>query len=228
MTTAVVYDATGGNFGHLPAGDAAGYVTGSDGVPWTAAQFAERPGAVRIDQSPAGTVWDATADVDDYENGAVQLGELAGRAKARLAAFTSGARPGQRQPAVYCSRGNVTPVVNALIAGGVTAGVGLWIADWDNSQAQAEQEVNAASGPFPVIGRQFQDNGDYDTSVFSAAWLAKVSAAPAAPVVPQVPPGQWNDPRAWSWRSVLITGQGLNGVMYTFTYDPATGQWRTP
>ena len=225
MATVLVYDATGSNFGHLPAGDAAGYVTGSEGIPWTAAQFAEKPGAIRIDQTAAGGIWSADADVDDYENGAVQLNELAGRAKARMAAFSGSLRPGQRKPAIYCSASNVTNVVNALIAGGDTSGVGLWIANWTGTEAEAAAEVEAGSGPFPVIGRQFVDNGEYDTSVFSQAWLSEVSGAPAPVVKPQVPPGQWLDPRNWSWKTATLTGTGLNGNVYTFTYDTANGGW---
>jgi hypothetical protein len=221
----VVYDTTGGNFAHLPAGDAAGYVTGSAGVAWSAEQFTEKPGAVHIDQTPAGTVWDATADVDDYENGAVALNELAPRARARMAAFNGGLRPGQRKPAVYCSRSNVTPVVNALIAAGVTSGIGLWIADWNSNEPEATAEVAGSSGPFPVIGRQYVSNGTYDTSVFSQAWLNDVSVAAAATVKPELPPGQWNDPRAWTWRDAMIIGQGLNGAMYAFLYNPASGKW---
>jgi hypothetical protein len=225
VSTVVVYDTTGGDFAHLPAGDAAGYVTGAAGVPWSAEQFAERPGSVHIDQTPVAGVWDATADVDDYENGAVQLNELAPRARARMAAFSGGLRPGQRKPAVYCSRANVTSVVNALIAGGITSGVGLWIADWSGTEAEAAAEVAAGSGPFPEIGRQYVSNGTYDTSVFSQAWLGDVSVAAAAVVKPALPPGQWDDPRAWTWRDAMIVGQGLNGAMYAFLYNPATGAW---
>ncbi len=225
MVTVLVHDATGANYSHLPEGAAAGYTTGSEGIAWTAAQFADKPGAVRIDQTPASGIWDSEADVDDYEKGAVQLNELAGRAKARMAAFSGNLRPGQRHPAVYCSRSSVTPVVNALIAGGVTSGVGLWIADWSGTEAQAAAEVEAGSGPFPVIGRQFENNGEYDTSVLSQAWLSGVSAAPAPVITPKVPPGQWNDPRIWSWKAACITGAGLDGNAYTFTYNTATGAW---
>jgi hypothetical protein len=227
MTIALVTvcDATGANISALPAGLAAGYVTGSEGVPWTAADWAAHPGAIRIDQTPASTVWDATADVDDYENGAVQLSELAGRAKARMASFVSGLRPGQRRPAVYCSAASVTPVVNALIAGGIASGVSLFVASWDNDQTEAAEAVREAAGPFPVIGRQFENNGSYDTSVVSQAWLDAVSVAPAPVGQPQVPPGQWNNPAKWSWKQVLINGQGLNGVNYAFAFNPSTGSW---
>jgi hypothetical protein len=225
VTTVLVYDAIGSNVGHLPAEEAAGYVTGSSGVPWTQADWDAHPNAIRIDQTPVQGIWSADADVDDYENGAVQLNELAARAKARMAAFNGGLRPGQRKPAVYCSRSNVTAVVNALTAGGIASGVGLWIADWSGTEAEATAEVVAAGGPFPEIGRQYVSNGTYDTSVFSQAWLSDVSVAAPAAVKPALPPGQWNDPRAWTWRDAMIVGQGLSGAMYAFLYDPATGGW---
>lgn len=186
----VVYDATGMNVSRLP-GHAyyAGYVTGSGGIPWTAAEWNGHPGAIRIDQTPAATQWDDTADVDDYERGAVSLSELAPRAKARIAAFNSGKRPGQREPAVYASQSNISAVVNALLAGGVKSGVHLWVANWSFSEANAAALVNAASGPFPIAGVQFQNAGAYDISVFSSDWMDKVSGGTPPPVpVPTPPP----------------------------------------
>lgn len=220
IATALGYDCTGANIAHLPADPQAValYVTGSGDVPATAADFAKYPHAVRIDQTPAHTTWDATADVQDFEAGAVQLAELAPRAKVRLAAFHAGVRPGQRSPVVYCSRANVTEVVNALTAGGVTSGVGLGIADWNGSQAEAEQEVADESGPFPVVWRQFQNNGAYDEGIFSVPWLQNVSVAR-----PPVPPGQWNDPKAWTWAEAITLGTGLDGKFHMFRLNGS--QW---
>lgn len=227
MTTMTVAgaDATHENISHLPPGQVAGYVTGSGGVPWTEDDFRQHPGAVRIDQTPASTQWDATADVDDYEKGAVTLAELAPRARLRKAAFIAGIRPGQRHPAIYVSRSKVTEVVNALIAGGVSSGVGLWIADWDDNEQKAIDEVAHASGPFPVIARQYTNAGTHDLDVFSSAWLADVSASPAVKVVPHAPPGPWLDPHAWDWKEVTIIGRGLNDGLFAFSYDPDTGRW---
>lgn len=175
MGFVVVADATGANETSIPAGmTAAGYVTGSDGVPWTSEQFAKHPGAIRIDQTPAAGIWDATADVDDFENGAVLSSELAPRAKLRLASFANATRPGQREPMVYMSASKVTEAVNALISGGVTSGVHLWVADWDLTQPEAIAEVMAASGPFPIAGAQYH-NGTFDLSIFDTGWLANVS-----------------------------------------------------
>lgn len=180
MTTGftVVYDATHDNIASLPPNaQYMGYVTGEDGVPWTQADFAAKPSAIRLDQTPASTPWDVTADGDDMENGAVQLNELAGRAKLRMASFKNGTRPGQRSPFVYMSQVNVTAVVNSLIAGGVPSGVGLFIANWNLTDAQAVAEVMAAAGPFPIIGVQFHNAGNYDVSIVSSAWMNTLSAA---------------------------------------------------
>jgi hypothetical protein len=55
------------------------------------------------------------------------------------------------------------------------------VANWNLSDAAAVAEVLAAAGPFPVIGVQWRNAGLYDASVFSSAWLAAVSGAPATP-----------------------------------------------
>lgn len=176
-TRAVVgYDVTGANIAHAPQGaPLASYVTGTGPVPAPPSFWAANPGAVRIDQTPAGTGWDALADVDDYERGAVTLAELAPRAQARMDAFARAARPGQREPAVYASASSITPVVNALIGGGVTSGVGLWVANWSIGEATALADVLNASGPFPIVAVQYASGQFYDTNVFSEAWLGRVS-----------------------------------------------------
>lgn len=179
MSFTLAYDVTAGNFPHAPQGaQLCGYDTGSGGIAWTAAMWAAHPGAVHIDQAPS-LDGDVTADVLDVEAGAVPVGSplIATWAKAALAAFASAKRPGQRKPLLYQSAANVTANVNALIAGGVDSGVGLWVANWSLTQGAAVAEVLAASGPFPVQGIQFNDAGDFDVDVFSTAWLSDVSAS---------------------------------------------------
>lgn len=191
MSIEIVFDCTAANLPTVAAIAAkqgirlAGYVTGSGGVPWTAADFAAHPGSVRIDQTPAGTAWDATADVDDYESGAVQLSELAARARERMASYAANRRPGQRHPAIYASEGNLTPVANALVKGGVTSGVGLWVADWSWSSETSILELARAGGPFPVVGVQLANAGAYDVSFFSTQWLDNVSGAVSVTKPPQ-------------------------------------------
>lgn len=235
MGFTVVYDATHANIESLPAGGVkAGYATGGGDVPWLPADWSKYPDAIHIDQTPADTPWDATADVDDMEKGAVTLAELAPRAKLRLAAFHNGTRPGQRTPVVYMSASQVTPVVNALIAGGVTSGVGLWVASWDLTEATAVADVLAAAGPFPIVGVQYQNAGAFDRSVFSTTWLANVSVKPkpASQPSPVVTPGSAGKalpapPGSWE-KGATVTGIGTDGNLWTSTYEFATGKWSAP
>jgi hypothetical protein len=182
-----VYDCMGSNLGNfnVPAGVLmAAYVTGSAGVPWSAAQLGAHPGAVLIDQSPIDTPADELADVIDMEHEAATLEDLAPWVHAARLNYDLGARPGQRKPTVYMSRSNVTPVVNTLIAAGIVDGVYLWVAEGMTAK-QATSELNGAGGPFPIVGIQYQFNELYDVSLFSTQWLDTVSIkAPAAPPKP--------------------------------------------
>jgi len=186
------YDVTHANLPHAPAGQLAGYATGVGAdVRWTAADWAAHPGAIRIAQSPVlATDEAALADVLDVESMAATLSDCAPWARDAQASFAARRRPGQRRPAIYFSAFNVHNVVNALIGGGVTSGVGLWVANWSLGEAQAVADVLNGAGPFPVIGVQFRNDGAYDVDIWSAAWLADVSQ-PAAPVPPSPVPPSW-------------------------------------
>lgn len=177
------YDCIHVNIGSAPKGaQLAGYTTGTPDIRWTASDWASHPGAVRIDQDFAS---DPSADVLDVERGAARNSDCPGWAVKAMLDFEGAVRPGQRRPAIYTSASNVTPVVNALIAGRVTSGVGLWVAKWDFSQPNAIAEVQNAAGPFPIVAAQYGDGtwGDFD--VYSAAWLADVSGgAPVGPIAP--------------------------------------------
>jgi hypothetical protein len=177
IATTTVCDAIRANVSHLPKGRAAGYSTGSGAVPWGAGEWKAHPGAVRICQDPGAT--DTTADVLDVEAGAATIGVAARWAEAAAANVAAGKRPGQRHPAIYMSLSMVTPVVNALVHGGIAEGVGLWVANWNLTEAEAAALVAHAGGPFPVIGVQYRNAGTYDVSVFSRPWLDAVSGDPA-------------------------------------------------
>jgi hypothetical protein len=144
-------DAVGANVHTIPAGipQLAGYTTGSAWVPWTAQQWETHPNALHICQDSGAT--DHVADILDVESGAATLEDCAPWSKAALASFHSAARPGQRSPAIYCSASNVTPVVNALIAGEVKSGIGLFVADW-NGRANAVEMLDKYGGPSPSSG----------------------------------------------------------------------------
>ena len=190
----VGYDAIRVNASSMPRGARvyAGYSTGSGDVPWTEALFAEYATALgpclRICQDVGAT--DATADYLDVEGGAATFADCPGWAKRALEAHAAASRPGQRSPAVYCSASNVTPVVNSLTAGGVTSGVGLIIANWSVTEAQAVRDVLGAAGPFPVAGYQIADPGAYDVNVYSAAWLASMAGPWEAPAPVPAPPAK--------------------------------------
>jgi hypothetical protein len=172
MSVVVVHDGIHANAGHLPPGQAAGYTTGSPAIAWTAADWNGHPDAVRICQDNGS---DHTADVLDVERYAAANGDAPGWYKAALASYRAAARPGQRAPAVYTSASNVSGLVNNLIAGGVTSGCGLWVANWNLTDALASAAVVTAAGPFPVIGVQWASLAAYDVSVFSGTWLARAS-----------------------------------------------------
>ena len=182
----VGFDAIHDNVPHLPKGQVAGYDTGSPDIRWAAEDWARHPGAVHIDQDATAT--DPESDILDVESGAATPADCPRWCKAAVDAYVAAKRPGQRRPAVYCSANNVSTVVNALIAGGVTSGVGLWVANWNLTQAQSVAAVLAASGPFPIDAIQFTDApGFYDIDVFDGPWLRTVSGKPAPPPKPAGP-----------------------------------------
>lgn len=178
ITVVPMYDAIHVNVARLPRGQVAGYTTGSRDIAWTAADWAAHPGAVRIDQSAAAR--DPSADVLDVEDYAATPAQCARWYTAALASFSSAARPGQRRPALYLNRSNLTKAANALVAAGIRSGPRIWLADWNLTSARATTLVTGASGSFPVIGVQYRNAGTYDVSVVSASWLAEVSGPPAA------------------------------------------------
>jgi hypothetical protein len=221
------WDATGADLANAPkTGQAAGYITGIDGVPWSQAQMAAHPGFVQIDQSDVIDAIDDLADAYDVENGAITVAEIAQLVKDGQAGWSKALRPGQRWPAVYCSENSVTQVVNALVAGGVES-CPLGVADYSWTHAEAVSLVQNASGPYPIVWVQYNDAGAYDQDVFSKEWLDNVSKKgdPPVAVKPLVPPGQWNNPEQWSWDEVVITGTGLDGNLYVFAFNPETGEW---
>jgi hypothetical protein len=223
----VVADVTGAQYPAAPAGiTKALYVTGSAGVPATASQLAANPGCVRIAQSPVLSIDEASlADVLDQESGAATLADCAPWAKAAIAAFKAVKRPGQREPLIYMSASGVSDVVNALVKGGVTSGVGLWVANWDLTQVDAISAVVSAAGPFPIHAVQYHNAGGYDLSVFSTAWLT--TRASVAKPKPAVPPGQWLNGAAWTWDGpVVMTGLGTDSKMHMWVYNPATLAWQ--
>jgi len=209
IATVTVCDAIRANISHLPKGMAAGYSTGSGIVPWGAADWKAHPGAVRICQDPPAS--DTTADVLDVEFQAATIARCAPWAEAAAANVAAGKRAGQRHPAIYMSLSAVTPVVNALVAGGIREGVSLWVANWSLTVAEAAALVAHAGGPFPIIGVQYRNAGTYDVSVFSKPWLGAVAGDP----VTQPPKGFHGE---WVTKGQLSLAQ----LAATFGLKPST------
>ena len=181
MTMIIGFDCTHANIGSLPPGQQyAGYSTGSLDVKWTPEDKAAHPGALMYDQDPAAS--DGTADVLDVERGAATIADAPAWYRRALISWRAGLRPGQRRPAVYTSLSNVTPLVNGLIAGGVTSGPNLIVARWDLTAELADVlAIARPSGPFPIVGYQVQSFAQFDLDLFSVAWLSGVSKAPPPP-----------------------------------------------
>jgi hypothetical protein len=173
MSVVAGYDCIHNNIGRVPKGQLAGYTTGSRDIRWTDTDWRNHPGAVRIDQDFNAS--DPSADVLDVERGAATNAECARWVKQARNDFDTVVRRGQRHPAIYTSASNVTPVVNSLIAGGVTKGVGLFVASWGVGKTRAAEMVANASGPFPIVAVQYNNGLYYDFDVFSHAWLTNVS-----------------------------------------------------
>jgi len=136
------------NVPSIPAGfqAVAGYVTGTPDIRWTAtdwSRFSTRF-KVRINQENRsdpmlGSVFDIQPDAWTNEDAAA----------ACLARQDAG-----RPSACYTMQGNVTPLVNALVAAGV-AQADLWVANWNLSQTQAANIVANRSGPYPIVCVQY-------------------------------------------------------------------------
>lgn len=182
MNLTTVYDCIGANVGlfDVPEGVLmAGYATGLGDVPWTEAQFAAHPGAIRIDQSPVDTPADETADMIDVEPNAATIADVPIWVHGAWTSFQAGRRPGQRKPTAYVEQSELTPVANALNAAGITSGVNLFLSQPMPEHAAIDLVTNAG-GPFPIVGVQYQFGTDYDVSIVSTAWLDDVSKPPPA------------------------------------------------
>ena len=221
MSITFARDATHLNIKAIPAGMlAALYTTGSRDIKATADDFATHPNCVRICQDHGS---DITADILDMEIGAANpLDCVVWITKARMS-FNNVMRPGQRWPGIYASLSRITELANAFVTAKIT-NVPLWIAEWGLGQGIAINQIESASGPFPIIGFQIRNDGASDFDIFSTEWLNNRSKMPSS-ITPMVPPGQWNDPKVWEWKDATMIGIGLDGKLHSFKFDPATGQW---
>ena len=220
MSITFVRDATHRNINSIPAGMlAALYTTGSVDIKATSADFQKHPNAIRICQDHGS---DDTADMLDIEDFAATPNSAVDWVNRARHSFFTNKRPGQRWPGCYMPRSLLTPTANAL-TNAKLSDVPFWIAHPGMPQSDAISQITIASGPFPIVGFQIRFETTTDFDVFSTQWLDKRSGTMA--IKPTVPPGQWDDPKAWEWQDATISGIGKDGRLHTFTYNPGTGIW---
>lgn len=134
-----MYDTIHDDAAHIPdtAAKAAGYVTGTPDIQWTGADWARLPrsGKVRVDQSAAGTEYEAgRADVYDME-------QLAGT-PARFAELAAARHRRGEGNCGYGSHITLAQAANELdgfkgLPAGWWHGTGAWLADPSLSAAEA-------------------------------------------------------------------------------------------
>lgn len=183
----VMLDAIGADAGNIPAfaPKVAGYVTGSDGVPWPSTAWARftQAGHVRIDQSPTLTAWaSGGADVADMEDGAATQGTVIIQGLVRQAkgwwSF------------VYVCQANLASLQDAARAAGFTK-VQWWVANWNLSEEEAGaalggdivavQFASPTSNPDTVVpgGTATLKDANMDLSVTIPSWFAYRPPVPA-------------------------------------------------
>jgi hypothetical protein len=173
MTLATVegYDVTSKNYSHRPTtGQPALYVTGTPDIVATPAMRSAYPEAITINQS--GTDQNVIADMYDVETGALTPAQVPALIESARAARLTG--NGRRNPGVYVNDSNISAVVNELVAAKLT-NVPLWLADYNLALSGAITLLQRSSGPYPIIGYQYNNAGLYDQDVWLESWVNATS-----------------------------------------------------
>jgi hypothetical protein len=147
----------------------AGYTTGSSSIRWNTSDWENHPNALRIDQDFQAL--DANADYLDVEHGAATIAECPDWYRRALRNYHNAERPGQRHPGFYISLSQTTELANKFVSSGIRSGPRLVIADWDWTKTEAISHVMHSEWPFPVVGVQFKNAGDFDVNVFSGDYV---------------------------------------------------------
>lgn len=124
-----------------------GYDTGSDTVPWSQTEWDMFPNSIKLHITQLNGVNDLDSDIIDIEDLAATIPEAVQWCKDRKARG--------KIATCYCSGSNVTPLVNALIAGGINNGVYLGVAHPGMSLQDAQAILDSAGGPFPIAYVQY-------------------------------------------------------------------------
>lgn len=206
----------------LPAGTQgiAGYIGGDTPHVWTAAEWAQYKQPYRLPiftRSPAS----AAQAVPDAAEAVSQLHFL-GAPKGILVALDSefSVPSAYTVPFVTALNADGYKVIDyateSTVHGNVNPDGYYWGADITNvPHIHTGDEIT-----------QFAFLSAFDESEASPTlpfW--KIGDPPVNPPTPKMPPGQWNDPKSWSWADVIVVGRGLDNNLYAFAYDTKTGAW---
>jgi hypothetical protein len=141
------------NVGNIPASTpmVAGYLTGTANVKWTPQDWERFPhaGKVHIDQSPGLEAYaSGGAAVADIESGAGTIAACVAACVERLALG--------RPLCFYCSQDLGSQIGSALAAAGISLSkCGLWLANWNLSQSEAEALLGTTIDGAEVVAVQW-------------------------------------------------------------------------
>jgi hypothetical protein len=210
IATVGMIDATHASVGNIPltAPKVAGYVTGSEGVAWTAADWARFPRASRIsiDQDAGSPAFSkGTAEVLDVETGAATIADAVTGVIARHKAG--------RYSTIYIDTSNLDALKKALTDAGSAIAmnrVGFWIANWNLDQeeaaAQLGNEIVAIQWASPLSNPGTKVPGSSMTLAQANVDLSETLESWYAVPAPDPP---WQATALKEARAILVTSQEL-------------------
>jgi hypothetical protein len=239
--TVLMIDTIGKTSGNIPVNTpkVAGYNTGSNGVPWSTADWNRfsNAGKVIMCQDADYSTWHS-ADGGDVEPGAMTV-----------AGFVKGATLRQQfewNTVAYVDKANVAELVKACKAANLDK-VELWIGDWELNQEQAASQLGQTVGGYQIVaiqwasptsnphtivpgGTQTLREANLDLSVTLPAWFAAKAdavpvatpvATPVAPVAPVV-----TTPVSSTEATLIITDADGDDIMLTVKSDDGGKSWK--
>jgi hypothetical protein len=174
MQGTLMIDATHDNIGNIPVSTpkVAGYITGTPSVKWTEQDWDCFPaaGKLRIDQSPSLASYAGNAaSVADIEPGAGTISAYVEACHYRL-------RIG-RLLWFYCDQATVGQVSAALQQASLPLGkCGVWLANWNLSQAEADAVLGTAIAGVRVVGVQWASPTSNPTTLVPGSGLTLAEA----------------------------------------------------
>jgi hypothetical protein len=235
--TVLMIDTIGMTSGNIPINTpkVAGYNTGSNGVPWSTADWDRFPNAGKIImcQDADYSTWHS-ADGGDVEPGAMTV-----------AGFVKGATLRQQlgwNTVAYVDKDNVAALVKACNAANLTK-VELWIGDWKLDQAEAAAQLGQTVAGYQIVAIQWASptsnpttmvpgstqnlkEANLDLSVTLPAWFAaKTDMVPVQPPTTVPVPTPVTPPVASTEATLIITDADGDDIMLTVKSHDGGKSW---